>query len=424
MRPSNWNVRRSSLLVLLIAVAALLPAGQPPQTPAQKKTKTTNRQTPKPAGDNIPDGAPLSVDFILKMLGQVKADVTDEPRIVAFINKRGLDFLATGQNLGKLRSAGASPALLDMVTALKPPPPAPPPPNPVSGTVQFSCAPAECDIRFDGGPDKHTKNGKLTVEDLPFKQYTVDFRKEGFATRSERITIASETHAEVKVMLEASAEAKANWGRELFKAALQAVGGTSGIGELKAMTATGAASSWDEAGTLSEWSIKTNFGAATDVYDLGNASSGTFTVTCQGESCGQKGKSLFGRKKLSGTEAASINTNIVQYNRYHLVSLFARISGESHKLLANAPPTPGAADQHLIVDSRDETYDITLDGTLLPVSVAYKSKDGLASVNVTYAQWAVFEKGSKYPRNTSVTLPGEKRHGVQVRYETLVAGSK
>jgi hypothetical protein len=422
---SNWSARPNSfsLAMLFIALAVPFVAGHAQQSTVQKKTRSTTKAAQKPTGDSIPDGPPLSIDFILRMLNQVKADITDEPRIIAFINKRGLDFLATQENLDRLLAAGASGDLIQLVSTLKPPPP-PPPPEPVSGTLQFSCAPAECSIRVAGGPEQQTKNGKLTIDGLAFKQYTVEFRKDGFISKSERVTLSEATHPEIKVTLEVAQETRANWGRELLKAALQAVGGKAGVDELKTMTATGAASSWDTSGTLSEWNIKAAFTPNTDSYDLGNASSGSFTVVCQGETCSQKGKSLFGRKKVSGPEAASINTNIVQYNRYHLVSLFERIGAENHKLLANAPPTPGTAEQHLIVDSRDETYDITFDSALLPASVSYKSKDGLASVKVTYAQWAAFETGSRYPRHTSITLPGEKQHGIQVRYETLTSASK
>jgi hypothetical protein len=425
MLPLNWSARRSRVPVFLLLIA-LIPALASPSAAQVSTTKKTNgKAAAKPAGDTIPDGPALSIEFILKMLGQVKADVTDEPRIIAFINKRGLDFDGTQRNLDRLRIAGASSELIQLVATLKPPPaPPPPPPAPVTGSVELFCAPGECSVRVDNGAERKTRNGKLSLDGMSLKDYSVEFRKEGYGTKTERIAITAPTNPPLKVTLEPTVETKAAWGRDMFAAALRAIGGPSGLAEVKTFTASGAASSWDTAGTLSEWGIKAAFTPTTNSYDLGNASSGSFTVACQGETCPQKGKSSFGRKKVSGADAASLNTNIVQYNRYHLVALLERASGGDHRLLANAPPTPGVADQHLIIESREENYDITLDSAFLPASVAFKSKDGLDSVKVTYALWTYLGSGSRYPRHTSVALPGEKQHGIHVRFETLSAGAR
>lgn len=422
----NWSVPHSRfpfflLLLVLVPALANVSAGQ-----GSTGKKTTGKPSAKPAGDTIPEGAALSIEFILKMLAQVKADVTDEPRIIAFINKRGLDFDGTQQNLDRLRIAGASAELIQLVATLKPPPPAPPPPPPapVTGSVELSCSPGDCSIRLDSGPERKTRNGKLSLDGMSLKDYAVEFRKEGYAPRTERLVIAAATNPPMKVSLEPTAETKATWGRELFAAILRAIGGPSGLAEVKTFTASGAASSWDTSGTRSEWGIKVAFSPATNSYDLGNASSGSFRVACHGEICPQKGKSSFRRKKVSGADAASLNTNIVQYNRYHLVALLERASGGDHRLLANAPLAPGVADQHLIIESREENYDITLDSSFLPASVAFKSKDGLDSVKVTYALWNYLGNGSRYPRHTSVALPGEKQHGIHVRFETVTAGAR
>jgi hypothetical protein len=424
MLPLNWSARHSRFPVFLLLLA-LVPA--PMNTAAGQASngkKTTAKA--KPAGDTIPDGPALSIEFILKMLAQVKADVTDEPRIIAFINKRGLDFDGTQQNLDRLRIAGATADLIQLVATLKPPPPAPPPPPPapVTGTVELICAPAECSVRVDSGAERRTRSGKLMLDGMSLKDYSLEFRKEGYASRTERLVIASVVNPPLKVSLEPTSETKALWGRDLFAAVLRAIGGPSGLAEIKTFTASGAASSWDISGALSEWGIKAVFTPTTNSYDLGNASSGSFRVACEGEICPQKGKSSFGRKKVSGADAASLNTNIVQYNRYHLVALLERASGGDHRLLANAPPSPGLADQHLIIESREENYDITLDSSFLPASVTFKSKDGLDSVKVTYALWNYLGNGSRYPRHTSVALPGEKQHGIHVRFENVAARAK
>jgi hypothetical protein len=290
--------------------------------------------------------------------------------------------------------------------------------------LRFVCAPAECNIRVDGGLDKTTKEGALIVSELVFKEYTVDFRKEGYVPQSEKITVTGENSPEIRVTLEVLPETRAEWGKELFKAAVHAVGGSGGLKDLKPMTGMGGASSWSAAGAQSEWTIKTAFSGDTYSYELNNPSAGTFAISCQDETCGSQKGQRFGHKKASGPDADALNTNLRQYNRFHLEALLKRISDANHKLMANAAPGAEGAERHLMVESPDESYDITLDGAFLPIAVSYRSKDGLATAKISYAQYESFTKGAQYPRLTSIALPGDNKHGIRVKYDSVVQGAK
>jgi hypothetical protein len=81
------------------------------------------------------------------------------------------------------------------------------------------------------------------------------------------------------------------------------------------------------------------------------------------------------------------------------------------------------ASNHLLVTSSDETYDVTLDTAFLPVSVVYRSTDGLASAKISFSEYSPLGT-SKYPQLTSVALPGEKQHGIRVKYNSVTAGAK
>jgi len=430
MLPLNWSVRLSSFCAAVLACALALPfaggqqAPAPNQTAPNKKSTTSSKGKSK-AAENIPDGPPMTLELVVRMLKGVKQGITDQPRIIAFINKRSLDFTATPENLGQLMNTGAGPELLDLVTLLKPPvavtpPPPPPPPPPVTGTLRFVCAPAECNVRVDGGPDKLTTGGKLSIGDLVYRQYTVDFRKEGFVPKSEKITVSSPRSPEISVTLEVKPETRAEWGKQLYTSSVQALGGSSGLTAFKPMTATGGASSWNEQGSQSEWTIKSVF-STDDVYELSNPSAGGYTISCHDETCVPAKSKV--RKKASGPEGDALNTNLRQYNRYHLIALMRHINAGNHKLGANAAPAAGSP-SHLLVTSPDESYDITLDGAFLPVSVEYRSSDGLASAKITFAEYEAFGTGAKYPRLTSIALPGEKQHGIRVKYDSVVPGVK
>jgi hypothetical protein len=114
-----------------------------------------------------------------------------------------------------------------------------------------------------------------------------------------------------------------------------------------------------------------------------------------------------------------LNTNLRQYNRYRLITLMQRITTGNHKLGSAAIPS-ATSPNHLLVTSPDETYDITLDSAYLPIAVSYRSSDGLASAKITYSEYQSFGSAAKYPRLTSIALPGEKQHGIRVKYDTVV----
>jgi hypothetical protein len=247
MPPSNWRIRLSSICIASLGVALALPfAGGQTQTanPNTPVKKTASSKGKAKTADPVPDGPPVTLDNTVKMLAAVKQGLMTAPRVLAIVNKRNIDFEATPDNLGKLMNAGASPELLDLVSSLKPPappPPPPPPPKPVTGTLNFLCTPAECMIRIDGGPDKTTANGRISIPDLVYKQYLVDFRKEGYMPKAEKITVSSPMSSEISVTLELNPETRAKWGQQLYTSAVQALGGAKGLGEFKSISATGGA---------------------------------------------------------------------------------------------------------------------------------------------------------------------------------------
>jgi hypothetical protein len=95
-----------------------------------------------------------------------------------------------------------------------------------------------------------------------------------------------------------------------------------------------------------------------------------------------------------------------------------RISGANYKFSASTAPVAGA-ENHLLVTSPEETFDITLNAKNLPVSAAYRTSDGLASAKITFADYADFGAGAKYPLLTSISLPGDKQHGIRVKYDSV-----
>src|SRR5258708_5902880 len=109
-----------AVLALVIPLAGNQATQTPPPAPAKKTTKATTSKSAAKAPDTVPDGPPMVMNAIIQMLERVKAGTMVESRVIAFINKRGLDFVATSDNLGKLKDAGASVDLVDVINLLKP----------------------------------------------------------------------------------------------------------------------------------------------------------------------------------------------------------------------------------------------------------------------------------------------------------------
>jgi hypothetical protein len=229
--------------------------------------------------------------------------------------------------------------------------------------------------------------------------------------------VASPTAPEISVTLDINPETRLKWGQLLYTSMVRAIGGANGLAEFKSIAATGGASSWNEQGSQSEWTIKATFSGDTNLYELSNPTSGNYAIACQDETCNppkgrQKGK------RASGPEADALNTNLRQYNRFRLITLMQRIKGGNHTLGAASAPVTGEPN-HLLVTSPEETFDITVDAAGLPVAVAYRSSDGLASAKIAYAEYQTFGTAAKYPRLTSVALPGDKQHGIRVKYDIV-----
>jgi hypothetical protein len=401
MPPSSWRIRLSSLWL-----AAALAAGQTPTPPPAKKAPV------KPV-DTVPAGPPMTLTGVVRMLSGVKQGITDHPRVLAFVNKRGIDFAATSENMAALTAAGATQELLDRVMALKPPPPPPappPPPKPVTGKLRVSCEPAECGVSLNGGAEQSTSGGKLEIGELPYQEYGLEFRKSGYEARREKLRVSSENPTEFSVILQPLPETKAAWGKQLLSAMEAALGGTAP----RTLNATGGASSWNEQGSQSEWSFHVAIGTQS-VYELSNPPSGTFSLTCQGETCNPtKGKNL---KKNAAGEAAALNTNLRQFHRYHLAAVLQRVSAGGFQVSSDGS-------RHLLAASGAEAYEFMLDEANLPVTVHYRSSDGLASATVTYGDYAEFGNGAKYPRLTSIALPGEKQHGIRAKFDAVRPSGK
>lgn len=362
------------------------------------------------------------MEDLMILLKGLKEEVLDEARIEAAVQSRGLSLVSTSETVERLKAGGASDSLLQLILKLAPPPAPTPTPLP-TGALSATCSPPECRVRVNGAEYRATENGKLTIGGLSLGTAFVDFQKDGYLSRQESVTITAGNESHVSSVLEPDDATKARFGQALLASLLEALGRESGLASEYDFSASGSASLWDSEGRLSEWDISLKFGPP-DLADLEvRAALGDFALLCRGEKCQPKPGKRFGGKRIKGSEAAEIATNLRVFRRYCLPFLLEQIASHDMKPAAVEAKPRGNAEQHLQIASSGEAYELTLDAELLPADVTYTSKTGLGSgLHVAYADYVKVGKLLQ-PRRTQIRLPGPKQHGISVRLTEITAGA-
>src|ERR1700687_1228315 len=211
----------------LYALLATLPVVLAAQHVAENKMPAAHA---KKADDPFLNGGPFTFDQVLKLVGD--SPIPARRRKDA-IQARGIDFALGSEELDKLKAAGATDDMLEMIkskakvsaaaTTHAAPKPAP------KGGMAVNCSPGECDISLDGKSHGPTLGGKLEFSNLDARKWVVDFKKDGYVGRQIPVTIEADKVASLAAALEPNRAALEASGAALFKKMVQAVGGDDGV---------------------------------------------------------------------------------------------------------------------------------------------------------------------------------------------------
>src|SRR5579862_1659233 len=156
-------MKRATLFVLFIALfGALLPAFLTAQSVAENRLPSSHA---KKSDDPFLNGAPFTFDQVLKLVGESPIPLH---RRKDAIQARGIDFAGTPEEIDKLKAAGATDDMLELIrskakgssaasahVAPKPALPA------SSGGIALACSPGECEVSLNGKSIGPTLGGKL-----------------------------------------------------------------------------------------------------------------------------------------------------------------------------------------------------------------------------------------------------------------------
>ncbi len=187
---------------------------------------------PKPGhgkkADPFLTGDPFTLDQMLVLL---KQDAIPMRRRKEAIENRGIAFALSSDTLSKLQSAGASDEILDVIKrqsktrrgigSRSPKPVA-------KGSLNLTCAPAECQVSLNGTSIGPTAGGTLEASGLTPGNWVIDFSKEGFAVNQSTVMVEAAKSTAVAVTLEADHAAREAFGTHLFQKMIRAIGGEDG----------------------------------------------------------------------------------------------------------------------------------------------------------------------------------------------------
>jgi hypothetical protein len=411
----------SSVIGFLLAGPSGLAADQP--SPVLPKTAAT-----KKVADPFLNGPPFKFDQVVRLLRQSAIPLR---RRKEAIQHRGLAFSLSPEGIDKLKAAGASEEMLNVIkskaktdTASVPsvvPPPAPappPPPKRPEGKLAVRCAPAECEVSLNDTPRGVTHDGNLEVAELPVGQWTIDFRKKGYLDRQTIVAIEPDRTVSVSEVLAPTRATREAFGAELFQKVVNAIGTPDGK-EPVAVEAYGSTTTWSCEGRSVRWLL----------WMRNQPDRGLFQVKSGKDALREVafvGSQYTTSKKLKGQEAVELaaDAGLIRDNQLSVL-ITALITGTrdaKFKMLANHSVPVAGEEFTLVAEGTNEKISIALGDDLLPRQVQIVSSTGAGARMVSYSDYIKSENLS-YPKTIQIKPEGWI-HALEVHFDKVTINPK
>jgi hypothetical protein len=367
---------------------------------------------PKPGhgkkADPFLTGDPFTLDQVLLLL---KQDAIPMRRRKEAIENRGIAFPLSSDTLAKLESSGAPDEILDVIKSKGKAANAPPAASKAvaKGTLNLTCAPAECQVSLNGTSIGPTSGGTLEATGLTPGKWTVDFSREGFVGNQSSVTVEAAKSTAVAVTLDTDRAAREGFGTHLYQKMIKAIGGEEGLKALGSVQAVGSTTLWGRDGKSVRWTLLMRNRADRGLFQ---AKSGRLLheVTFSGSE-------FKASKNLKGDEALELPTDFGLIRDYQLPALMARLQNPGYKLVAEHPD-PAASDEFvLFAEAGTEKISVALDSNLRPERVKITTTAGLGSALITYSDYV--QNGTAFYPKTMQIKPDNQQQGIEVRFDTV-----
>ncbi|HTC35430.1 MAG TPA: hypothetical protein VK724_18800 [Bryobacteraceae bacterium] len=387
----------AALMLALAGIPATTHAATDPKLGHGKKT------------DPFLTGDPFTLDQVMMLL---KQDAIPVRRRKEALENRGIAFALSSDTLNKLQSAGASDEILDVIKAkaAKPAATAPAVAKVVpKGSLNLTCAPAECQVSLNGTSIGPTAAGALEASGLTPGNWVVDFSKEGFLGSQTTVIVEPAKAATVAVTLLPDRAAREGFGRQLFQKMIAAVGGDDGVKTLGSVQAVGSTTLWGSDGKSVRWTLLMRNRSDRGLFQ---AKSGRLLHEVSFE-----GSEFKASKNLKGDEALALPTDLGLIRDYQLPALIARLQTAGYKLVAEHPDPTAGEEFVLFAEAGTQKVSIGLDANLRPERVKITTAAGLGSALITYADYV--QNGNTFYPKTMQIKPDNQQQGIEVRFDTV-----
>jgi len=400
-------MKRVTFLALSIAVTGALLTAQPV---AENKLPSAHA---KKTDDPFLSGAPFTFDQVLKLVGDTPIPMR---RRKDAIQARGIDFALGSEELDKLKAAGATDDVLELIKSKakvstaaaahvvsKPAP---------KGGMAVNCSPSECDISLDGKSHGSTLGGKLEFSNLDARKWVVDLKKDGYVGRQIPVTVEADKVASLSTTLEPNRGTLEAYGASLFKKMIQAMGGDEGVQALASVQAVGSTTVWTRDGTSVRWTLLLRNRPDRALFQA-RAGNILHEVLFSGSQYNNS-------KNLKGADALELPTHFGFIRDAMLAAVITRLQNPEFKITAShALPVEGE-EFTLFAENSAEKVSIGLDDQSRPVRVKIATTTGAGSAAIAYSEYF---KGDKayWPKSVQIK-PDGWQHGIDVRFDTMDLG--
>ena len=394
-------MKRSTLCVLIVPALAAF------ALQAQNVSRASH--TVKPA-DSFLSGAPFTLDQVIRIIGQ---DAIPLKRRKEAIQDRGVDFSMTPEAIARLKAAGATEEIMELIEIkarpLPPPPPAPPKP-PAVGGIHVSCAPAECDVALNGVRRAATTAGSVELFGLEPGTYSVDLSRDGYVSHQNSIRVEADKVTAISATLAPTRETLEKMGAELYGKMIAALGGEANLAPLSALQATGTATTLISDGRDIRWSVRlrTRTNHALVQVKTGSIEHEVLFT----------GNDIAASKSLKGQDALELPAAFGMIRDNQLAAFLARLDPKQYKMVATeADPGADTAEFAFIAEGATNKISIGLDSESRPVRVKVATETGMGSLAIAYGDYIVVGQ-AWYPKSMQVKADGQQ-HGVEVHFDRV-----
>lgn len=408
---------RIRILVFIACCVAFLAAApwcfaQPASTVAAKPAIA------KRHADPFLNGPPFKFDQVVRLLRQNAIPLR---RRKAAIEHRGLAFSLSPEEIKKLKAAGASKEMMEVIKSkaqvetatlpvVAPPPPLPPPPpKPPAGKLALRCSPGDCEVNLNETPRGSTHNGALEIGDLRPGQWTVGLKKQGYLDRQTVVTVEPDRTVSVAEVLTPTRATRETFGTELFQKVRNAIGSPADKAPI-AVEAAGSANTWTCEGRSVRWLLWMRNQPDRALFQVKSGQEPLHEVTFAGSQYAVS-------KKLKGQEAVQLGTDAGLIRDFQLSALISKLRSADFKLLADRTAPVDGEQLTLVAEGKTEKISILLGDDLLPRQAQIATATGTGAGTVSYSDY-VKSENIAYPKAMQIKPEGWQ-HPIEVQFDKV-----